>query len=73
MINIKYFLEKTFEEKNFHLLDFGGEWARYKNDWTNERENIFKIFIYRNNILGNILFEMGSSYNRRYPYQSKEK
>jgi len=73
MINIKYFLEKTFEEKNFHLLDFGGEWARYKNDWTNERENIFKVFIYRNNILGNILFKMGSSYNRRYPYQSKEK
>lgn len=69
MINIKYFLEKKFKEKKFKLLDFGGGWARYKKDWANETQNIYKIFIYKNNIKGNILYKIAEYYNKRYPYE----
>lgn len=58
MMITKKVLEKLFLEKKYKLWDFGGGPARWKSDWSYEIEKLYKIFIFKNNLTGKILYNL---------------
>ncbi|HPN33610.1 MAG TPA: GNAT family N-acetyltransferase [bacterium] len=56
MLLTKYTLEKLFAEQSGKVWDFCGGSARWKSDWCNGREKFYRVFIFRDNWLGRVLY-----------------
>lgn len=64
MMISKKVLETMFLEKKYKLWDFGGGPARWKSDWSNETEKYYKVFIFKNSMLGKILYKFAKNYQQ---------
>lgn len=62
----KRILQEKFKDKKYKIWDFGSGSDRWKRDFSdNKKENYYKIFIFENDIRGNILFYLAKKYDAK--------
>lgn len=57
MLLTKYTLETLFAEPTSKVWDFCGGSSRWKLDWCNGRNKVYRVFIFRDNWRGRVLFK----------------
>jgi CelD/BcsL family acetyltransferase involved in cellulose biosynthesis len=56
MLMILHTAREFFEAGRSTMLDFCGGSARWKRDWSMEREKFYRLFIFRDNLAGTLLY-----------------
>jgi len=65
---IKKVLEMISAGENYHCLDFGCGWARWKNNWATGVERHYKVFVFKSGLIGKGLHFLASAYDKKHPY-----
>jgi len=56
MLLTKFTVERLFQGKRYRRWDFCGGSARWKEDWSNHSEKFYRVFIFRDNLMGKLLY-----------------
>jgi CelD/BcsL family acetyltransferase involved in cellulose biosynthesis len=67
MVVTKHMLERTFGEKTFATWSFGQGSERWKRDWANRHEKLYRVFIFRGDAIGKGLYAATRYYDKKHP------
>lgn len=70
MLMILHTAREFFDAGRRTMLDFCGGSARWKRDWSMDREKFYRLFIFRDNLAGTLLFRAASRISARRQRQN---